>query len=613
MGRLNYTNRKTDGLKLGQIIAKDLTKRIPPGTASKSAFRDPVVELDVTGRALGQDGFQEMADALIKSLQYNGEQGKVLLLEELCLKTNGLNAACLPALAQIIRLAAAELRDLDLSDNCFLINSIQEADAWEDFLEAFADCCTLRRIDLSGNAIGQKAFEVLARVYSREPSMELLLDDDLETTLHSGPSSRRGTLGGTDTLQRHTGNLSLGSASEASADEGQTSAAVDHKVEHGIRHGWSTPTFVRGQFGVSDLAHIYTATRGLRSIPYMIFSNIGLNDAERLLRHVPSTKASHHIQQMDYYDNKTGCQGIVYLPNSEISSPGIKMLELSENVRVSLLNDDQPPPSPEYPRAHSRKTSTARKPSATHASPYTTASGPRRRSGTRGELEELTECEAVKVELDRARSRIQGETLKEAGVQSHDLWWSSLQMLVFCRTLCPLRQGNEPQASPKPQQVEPGAAEPAHDPDFPTLPKSRKPFVGYLDPFSPPLTAENTNAPVTPKSKKPLPKLKTATPSPLSLATTSPTSASPKTGMQQPNHYRSDLLFGFSEAAWARIIAYHVSAHRYMSERQQCSVLKWAVDRRTLAREMESLGKPESVQIWKVLEGMGCLAYESDA
>ncbi|KAL8699696.1 MAG: hypothetical protein Q9201_005858 [Fulgogasparrea decipioides] len=569
MGRLNYTN----------------TKRIPPGTASKSAFRDPVVELDVTGKTLGQDGFREMAGALIKSLEYDGEQGRVVLLEELCLKTNGLNAACLPALAQIIRLAAAELKDLDLSGNCFLINSTQEADAWEDFLKAFADCCMLRRIDLSGNAIGQKAFEVLARVYGREPSMDLLLNDDLETTLRSGPSSRRGTLGGADTLQGHTRNLSLGSASEASADEEQTSVA---EVGHGIRHG------------INDGAALH--------LSYVI-SRHHLPD--RLLRHVPSTKASHHIQQMDYYDNKTGCQGIVYLPNSEISSPGSKMLELSENVRASLLDGDQPPPSPEYPRAHTRKTSAARKPSATHASPFTTATGPRRRSGTKRELEKLTECEAIKVELDRARSRIQGETLKEAGVQSHDLWRTSLQMLVFCRTLCPLRQ-EELHALPKPQQVKPGAVQLVHDPDFPTLPKSKKPFVGYLDPFSPALAAENTNASVTPKSKKPLPKLKTATPSPLSLTTTSPTSASPKTRMQQHNPYRSDLLFGLSEAAWARIIGYHVGAKRYMNERQQCSVLKWAVDRRTLTREMESLGKPESVQIWKVLEGMGCLAYESD-
>lgn len=49
-----------------------------------------------------------------------------------------------------------------------------------------------------------------------------------------------------------------------------------------------------------------------------------------------------------------------------------------------------------------------------------------------------------------------------------------------------------------------------------------------------------------------------------------------------------------------------------MGRTQQSNVLRWAVDRRTLARELESLGKPESAQIWKVLDGMGCLAYEVD-
>ncbi len=56
----------------------------------------------------------------------------------------------------------------------------------------------------------------------------------------------------------------------------------------------------------------------------------------------------------------------------------------------------------------------------------------------------------------------------------------------------------------------------------------------------------------------------------------------------------------------------HVQADRFMTRNQQCNVLRWATDRRTLGKELESLGKPESAQIWKVLDGMGCLAYEGD-
>ena len=47
-----------------------------------------------------------------------------------------------------------------------------------------------------------------------------------------------------------------------------------------------------------------------------------------------------------------------------------------------------------------------------------------------------------------------------------------------------------------------------------------------------------------------------------------------------------------------------------VNEKQRRAIVKWAMDRGTLGREMDTLGKAGSAQIWKVLEGMGCLAYE---
>ena len=46
------------------------------------------------------------------------------------------------------------------------------------------------------------------------------------------------------------------------------------------------------------------------------------------------------------------------------------------------------------------------------------------------------------------------------------------------------------------------------------------------------------------------------------------------------------------------------------NEKQRVAIVRWAVERGTLGREMDTLGKAGSAQIWKVLEGMGCLAYE---
>ena len=89
-------------------------------------------------------------------------------LEELCLKGNELTALSLRPLAMVIGLASRDLRDLDISENLFTITSNEDAAAWEEFLEAFSECYVLRHIDFSGNALGPKAFEILARVYSRE-------------------------------------------------------------------------------------------------------------------------------------------------------------------------------------------------------------------------------------------------------------------------------------------------------------------------------------------------------------------------------------------------------------------------------------------------------------
>ncbi|KAI4195106.1 MAG: hypothetical protein LQ346_003530 [Caloplaca aetnensis] len=585
--------RKTEGVKLGQSIAKDMSKRIPPGTGSKAALRDPIVELDITGKALGEDGFLEVAAALVKALEYDGQQGRVLLLEELCLKNNNLNAACLLPLAKILRLAAFDIRDLDLSNNDFAIANNRDADAWQDFLESVGGCCLLRRMDLSGNKLGPKAFEVLAKVYSQEPPIEGCFEDDVEITSHEGTSGRRSISLDSDALSRQTRNLSLGSAAEALTDDDDVSSVTGHRTAHGTRH---------------DLTDA-----GALHLSYIVSSH---HHPGRLIPYVPPARSSLHIQQLEYYNSKTGCQGIIYLPNLAIGTPGFKVLELSEGARFSLLDDDRPTPLPEAMQLQSRNISTPRKTSLTHSSPSTAAAGARRRSGTKGEHDDFTDGEAVSAELDRARSRIQGNVLRDDGVQSHDLWRTALGMLNLCRMLCPLRKEEQSRSqTPIVHEVKVSTAQQFDTPEFPALPKQHgKPFVGYLDPFAPPLAQKSPNMPITPsvKSKKHPLRLKTATPSPLSMATSPTSPGSPGTSALQAKSYRSDLPAGLPGEAWSRIMGLYVQADRFMTRNQQRNVLRWATDRRTLGKELESLGKPESAQIWKVLDGMGCLAYEGD-
>ena len=129
---------------------------------------------------MGDEGFAEVASALIESLKFDGDQGRVVRLEELCLTNNRLSATSLQALSPIIKLASNDLRDLDLSENNITINTEAEVAIWEDFLMSFSHCCVLRRMDFSRNALGPRAFEVMTRVYAKQEAVDLVLPADLE-------------------------------------------------------------------------------------------------------------------------------------------------------------------------------------------------------------------------------------------------------------------------------------------------------------------------------------------------------------------------------------------------------------------------------------------------
>lgn len=170
------------------------------------------------------EGFFELGPALVNSIEYECGHGKVVRLEELSLSDSKLDARCLPMLGRIVASASENLRDLDLSKNDIEIITDTEAAAWELFLSSFSTCCRLRRIDLSGNNLGHRAFEILARVYSREMMVEVaLLSDDTAR-------SREEQLG------LLTNNLSLASSpnGHANALVGQSQTVGDNEES---RHG----------------------------------------------------------------------------------------------------------------------------------------------------------------------------------------------------------------------------------------------------------------------------------------------------------------------------------------------------------------------------------------
>ncbi len=384
----------------------------------------------------------------------------------------------------------------------------------------------------------------------------------------------------------------------------------------------------------SDSPRHYQASRGLRSVPYIVLPETGMTETcalhlsyvvalhctpEQLLQQVPPAKAGAQMQQLLNYDVDTNCQGIVYYPNANLGSTGTKALRLAETVRRGLL-DEMDEASSEASPLPARKVSSVKRTSDSWSSP--TASGARRRSGTTGPIHdhEGSEMRTVTGELERVRHRIQGNALRDAGPSSNKLWRTSLQMLCVGRALCPCIEHDGPSAPKNKEDVLPlvknGPEEPvaATDPSLASIatfiPVSKPAPLAYRNPNQPltlRLGQEWRNGklvltPILPSPKTPVAPAVLAPPTPPPPSST----ALKKFGVP----YRTDLLFGLTVDVWRRIVAYAVNADGVMSEEQQGGMVDWAMHRGTLAQEIESLGKPKSAQIWKVLDATGCLAHK---
>ena len=604
-----------------------------------------MIELDVSGKDLTDEGFLEVASALVGAITYDGDQGRVARLEELCLRSNRLTIASLQALAPVIQVSCSDLRDLDISDNQIAISSDADVAIWEDFLTSFRKCCVLRRIDLSGNALGDRAFEVMLRVYAKEEPLNFASPSDLVEAHHEEQRSTTEFVG----VTRKTKKLSLGSNSgDNTGDEGhhkrkvskqgQLPSCASHDVADASTESTSPEKTSLPGLPVGPLL-IHTTTRGLRSVPYFILRDTIMTDIcalhlsyiiahhhkpNQLLTRVPPAKAGPHAQQLIEYDTQSQCQGIIYLPNATLGNSGLKVLELADTIRDMPLDGTA---EEDAEGLHTpRKSSTIPR----RASAPLVSSSKRRQSLMSAEdiLQAEKAVSAYNVNnLDRARSRIQGDALQEAGPLSNDLWRVALRVLCLGRDI----------------QVQ-------EKKEAPPVPKAKAPVIKTLSvpgprlkPLTPkpsmPLTSErDANKPVVPWGKF----SQKSSSSPQTL-TISPTSSQQVTfggrerlppvdprniRTQPPVHttnpsravslsaknkiYRTRLPCGFSEDVWRRIIGLAAGAEGIMSEDQQRSMLSWAMNRKTLSKESEILGLTLASQIWRVLEGTGCLTYDMD-
>lgn len=332
MGKSNkfdYSNRTNGGAKLGSIIGRDLEKeadkvvRDVSRKARKSSSGSSisgVSSLDLTeaivhtldikapSKQLGDEGACALAAGLEAALAAATTSAAVLL-EDLNLSDNGITTVTLARLAPVINLARYDLKTLNLTNNAIRVQSDQEATEWDTFLRSFGHCLKLRRLDLSGNAeLGPRALEIFARVHAQEPPINPMLSCENFSV------------------------ISLRNEETCDADETPTSAYFGDAMTDG---------------------GVVKRRCGLRGIPYLTFTNVGLNDTGALWLSYVLEDHHYPIQLMDTlnataanscirtYAQEAASLGLDWNPQEPLlGRDGLNLLKKTEAIRWQSMFDD---------------------------------------------------------------------------------------------------------------------------------------------------------------------------------------------------------------------------------------------------------------------------------
>jgi hypothetical protein len=420
MGKSNKfdcTNRRNEGADLGKSIGDAALKELEKTRkdAVRQAGRARKVSTgsltggdhEVTGvhhidliapsKALTDDGVAAMVEGLHAALKAGSSNASVTL-EGLNIRDNGLTTASLATLAPVIELAKNDLKTIVLSDNNITVASDIEARQWETFLAAFKSCKTLRRLDLSGNTeLGARALEIFSKVYCNEPHVDPI------------------ALGG---------DRSVYTLDETQESDDNKSFTFDED---------------QGSLDYMTSGILLRRRCGLRSIPYISFQNIGINDTGALWlsyvlenhyypnQLVSEINAAPATSSVDAYRQGAVEGGIDWSGHKgSIGRDGLALLTKTEVARKQLLQNDTSSLFAGSPISVGLKSLEPRR--------HSRASTGDRRASIRsihtddGGEHELSEVESV-------RKRIQRHIIEDRGVTSVNLWNAALQVVSASRKL----------------------------------------------------------------------------------------------------------------------------------------------------------------------------------
>ncbi|OAX80743.1 hypothetical protein ACJ72_04917 [Emergomyces africanus] len=605
MVKLSYRGRKVRGLKAGLAVAKDLQKRVPPGLGSRAAARDPHVEIDLTGKELTDDGFDIFVDGLINCIKYRDQEhpNGIVQLTELVVKGNVLTIASMKKLGHVVALSGECLTQLDISNNQISVLSREQREDWQAFLESFQVCYVLKKIDFGGNPLGGAGFDVFARVYAQS-------DLYFIEPLANERSKNQINIDAVDELS----NLNLDEEKENRKPPGNaTSGERNYEARQDSLKDFRSKGDCHGAQPKENSN--YRSTRGLRSVPYLVFSNCCTTNAcafhlwtivlshhqpHTLLEFLPPGKSVAPLEQT----NPTN--GIVYTPNEKISALGRGLLELGNEFRMQNSDTEV-----EESEAH-------------------------------GFVEEFGESDIAKhrelrkkheIEMDRVKNRLLLDVLKTDGIGITGIWNTAFKMMRVARAIL-LDDGTrllKPVATIDDGNImEP---HPANEyltneylPDdclteaYPTN-ESRKnrhsfpsSFVqqreGFLEDFptiQETLEGNNSEGLILSWDQ--------------TLQDVGSTTSRRVAGHRKESIVGAKKLltktedkggigrFGLPMDIWRRIIADAAGASELLTVEQQMRVLRYASDWQAIKQELRISGGTEFEQILKILSPMGCLSY----
>jgi hypothetical protein len=401
--KFDFTNRGSLGLKMGQIIGNALEKEADKilkdaakqgqhnrhqsdmvGSAGTCEAYTHVTHLDIKApsKELGDEGCLAMIAGLETALS-NSTARVGLALEDLNLTNNNITTVALKRLAPVIALASPTLRSLNLSNNHIKVESVEEAQQWDDFLQSFADCIKLRKVDLSGNThLGSKALEIFAKVHVASdhiPPVTMTNSDE--------------ALGATAKMGRRT-----------STDSGIGVQAFE-------------------KFPLLD----ETLRSGLRSVAFIVLNNVGLDDCGALWLSYVIEDHFFPIQLIDDSESTRGDNmtsgtsrdGIEWSANDiSLSKDGLLVLRKASLLREQLLKDGD---------AYEDDFLNTTDGHADDADPPATH---RRKSNNN---DSTTDDEHERLLLRSARRKLQRAIMLSSGTRSVDLWQAALRVVTLSR------------------------------------------------------------------------------------------------------------------------------------------------------------------------------------